>query len=155
MKSKLKTRLAIARTAQGLTQREIALKAHIPLSQIRHLESGQRPLSTLFAAKLSSVLGVSAPWLKGHVSNSANPEKPIIIEGMLRSDRAKQWKECLAEMIADCFGQDMNSPLYPEHAGLEILEAVERHLPVRASRRYRSPDDVPVDTKAPVRRRSP
>ena len=155
MKSKLKTRLAVARTTQGLKQHEMALKAYIPLSQIRHLESGQRPLSAFFAAKLSSVLGVSAPWLKGHISTLPNPEKPVIIEGMLRSDRANQWKECLIAMIADCFERDMNSPLYPEHAGLEILEVVERHLPVKASRRYRSPDDVPVGAKAPVKRKSP
>ena len=118
------------------------------------MESAQRSVSPHFADRLSRVLGVSAPWLRGHTVTTPrhpDPEEPIIIEHVLRSDRANQWKTCLIEMITDCFEPEG----YSEEAGCEILDTIERHLPVRASRRYRTPDDVPVETKAPAKRRSP
>lgn len=62
--AELKDRLAAARTARGLTQRQVAEEADISLSLVSLLERGERTdLRVSAAAELARVLGCSVSWL--------------------------------------------------------------------------------------------
>jgi transcriptional regulator with XRE-family HTH domain len=76
-KSGLKTRLARARVAAGLTQEEFSKVALISIDQIRHFERGGRPLTSFVSGKLSQVLGVSGAWLDG----IGDDNEPVALDG--------------------------------------------------------------------------
>jgi transcriptional regulator with XRE-family HTH domain len=64
-KSKLKSRLSLARTTAGISQRKLAELSGVSLDHLKHLESGERKLSALHAGLFESCLYVSAIWLLG------------------------------------------------------------------------------------------
>lgn len=77
MKSTLKTRLAKARVAAGITQEELAKISGISVEQIYHFERGARKLTPKTATVFSIVLGVSGHWLMGY----GNKAEPLALDG--------------------------------------------------------------------------
>jgi transcriptional regulator with XRE-family HTH domain len=78
--SELKTRLARARVAAGLTQVEFAKVSGIGVDQIRHLERGGpkgRHLTPERSAIFAQILGVSGAWLSG----LGDEGEPIALDG--------------------------------------------------------------------------
>lgn len=79
--SEIGYRIKERRTELGLTQAQVASKAHLSTSQICYLESGKRSPSALIINTLSDVLECSVDWLlKGMVSNNqeATTISPVI-----------------------------------------------------------------------------
>jgi len=67
-------RTARARKLAGLTQRQLADRAHVSLSLLRKVERGDRPASPAFTAAVARALGVSAADLYGQPYSSQTGE---------------------------------------------------------------------------------
>jgi transcriptional regulator with XRE-family HTH domain len=140
-KSGLKTRLARARVAAGLTQIEFSKAAIASIDQIRHFEIGDRPMTSLGLVRFAQTLGVSPAWLdgigdeNGPVALDGEPytrekylehkarglqEAPVKWQGdemdsktrTLLTQRAEAWKVFLDHVLTAVFGTQVDW-LYP------------------------------------------
>jgi transcriptional regulator with XRE-family HTH domain len=170
-KSALKTRLAKARVAAGIRQEDLAKMSLISAEQIRHFESGGRPLTGSVAARLGNMLGVSGAWILGFGSSN----EPIGIDGnpytketykrtrwdesqtqdaelkALDCARADAWARYLVGKIESMF-QEARGQNAAEYAGCEIdiaLEKLRQSLRIDAPKlQFNSVDEAMA--KAPV-----
>lgn len=89
--SEIGRRIKERRQELGLTQMQLAEKAHISTSQVCYLESGKRNSSAITINTLSEVLNCSAEWLlKGITSKSPQNNSPKEVSGIKDDPNIKE-----------------------------------------------------------------
>src|SRR6516165_4817205 len=157
-KSGLKTRLARARVAAGLTQEEFSKLSLVSIDQIRHFERGGRPMTSVSIARFAQILGVSDAWLAG----IGDEGEPVALDGepytrekflehkarglqrawhwkrdqmdsetrALLTQRAQAWKIYLDRVLTAVFSTEVDFlyPLDHDEIGLKILATIQEHV---------------------------
>jgi transcriptional regulator with XRE-family HTH domain len=155
-KSAMKTRLARARVAAGLTQQEFSKASNVSIDQIRHFERGGRPLTSYVTAAFALILGVSGAWLDG----IGDENEPVALDGepytrekylkhkarrlrmpwegekelkgearTLLMQRNQAWSVYLNHLVTGIFSAEIkwHNPLLHEEIGLKILSIIREH----------------------------
>ena len=83
-------RLRQARLAKNLSQPQLAEAADISVSYLSNLENGRQAMNIKIMASLLDILNVSADWLLGNSTDSANHAAALEIEKELSSCTPKE-----------------------------------------------------------------
>ena len=83
-------RLKQARLAKNMTQPQLAEAADISVSFLSNLENGRQAMNIKIMASLLDILNVSADWLLGNSTDSANHAAALEIEKELSSCTPKE-----------------------------------------------------------------
>ena len=83
-------RLRQARLAKNLSQPQLAEAADISVSYLSNLENGRQAMNIKIMASLLDILNVSADWLLGNGTDSANHAAALEIEKELSSCTPKE-----------------------------------------------------------------
>lgn len=80
------------RKRDGLTQTELAIKAHISLAMVGKLETGRYPYSISMRglANLARVLKTSVGYLLGESSNDQSLSDMAVLSGLLKAIQGNQ-----------------------------------------------------------------
>ena len=91
-------RLKQARLAKNLTQPQLAEAADISVSFLSNLETGRQAMNIKTMASLLDILNVSADWLLGNSTDSANHAAALEIEKELSSCTPKE-RETILRLV--------------------------------------------------------
>ena len=91
-------RLKQARIAKNLTQGQLAEKAGISVSFLSNLENGHQAMNIQTLSTLLDILNVSADWLLGNCTDSANHAAALEIEKELSSCTPKE-RETILRLV--------------------------------------------------------
>ena len=91
-------RLKQARMAKNLTQPQLAEAADISVSFLSNLENGRQTMNVKTMASLLDILNVSADWLLGNSTDSANHAAALEIEKELSSCTPKE-RETILRLV--------------------------------------------------------
>ncbi len=91
-------RLKQARMAKNLTQPQLAEAADISVSFLSNLETGRQAMNIKTMASLLDILNVSADWLLGNSTDSANHAAALEIEKELSSCTPKE-RETILRLV--------------------------------------------------------
>lgn len=73
-------RVASERKLAGLTQDQLAARAHVSVSLVRHVEQGTKPASPAFVAQAAKALRVSVPELYGQITPRPDVERAHVAD---------------------------------------------------------------------------
>jgi transcriptional regulator with XRE-family HTH domain len=72
---RLARNIRLARTAAGLSQRELGMKARIPRPHVVSMENGNRPISVTTVLKVAHALGLDYGWFYSeHEDEEGDPD---------------------------------------------------------------------------------
>lgn len=91
-------RLKQARLAKSMTQNQLAEAAGISVSFLSYLENGRQVMNIQTLISLLDVLNVSADWLLGNGTDSANHAAALEIEKELASCTPKE-RETILRLV--------------------------------------------------------
>lgn len=91
-------RLRQARLAKNLSQPQLAEAADISVSYLSNLENGRQAMNIKIMASLLDILNVSADWLLGNCTDSANHAAALEIEKELSSCTPKE-RETILRLV--------------------------------------------------------
>lgn len=91
-------RLKQARLAKNLTQAQLAEAAGISISFLSYLENGHQVMNIQTLIDLLDVLNISADWLLGNSTDSANHAAALEIEKELASCTPKE-REAILRLV--------------------------------------------------------
>ena len=91
-------RLRQARLAKNLSQPQLAEAADISVSYLSNLENGRQAMNIKIMASLLDILNVSADWLLGNGTDSANHAAALEIEKELSSCTPKE-RETILRLV--------------------------------------------------------
>ena len=99
-------RLKQARMARGMTQPQLAEAADISTSFLSNLENGRQAMNVKTMAALLDVLNISADWLLGNHTDSANHAAALEIESELAHCTPKERETILrlVQLMKDAIG---------------------------------------------------
>ena len=91
-------RLKQARLAKNLSQPQLAEAADISVSFLSNLENGHQAMNIKTLISLTDVLNISADWLLGNSTDSANHAAALDIEKELSSCTPKE-REAILRLV--------------------------------------------------------